>query len=224
MNNNQRLNKKESNVDYRGLIIAALIFIVLIIGLIILIINIAGNSSTGGDDHTPNIVETQYDKLLKILNDKINETKVIDKESVNSITTFMYKNNKFHIAGYNDTYVYDLSLNVTTGVSDEIEAYNYIISDDTTSYELDYIDRLDISTSSSGFTDKYLTDGYTYKSVISSVGPITSVYMTRMDNASKDISLICGDDLDLTLSDSYVIKVINKEHQLHDIYQYLLSK
>ena len=220
MNNNQRIEKKQSNSEFHGLLISIIIFFLFLAGLIVLIVLVINNDNNR-EEETPDVTEVQYNKLLQILNSKIDETKVAASESVNSVTTFMYKDSKFHIVGYNNTFVYDLSLSVD-GYSDEVGAYNYIISDSTTSYVLDYIDRYDVTTSDE-FNNKYLTSDYTYKAAISSIATYKYVYMTRMNNTTNEISVMCRDNLNYTLQDNYVIKTINTTHQLYGIYKFIAT-
>ena len=207
----------------RNSIIRIIVLIVLLIALIILVFFLIGRfvkpNNNSQDDEVSENYEESYNRLLKVLNDNINKTKVDGEQEASKLLSFSYNENHFYISGYNDeiVYYYDVDLSSKSLASSK-EAYDYVIKNDIEGLFEITLDRYS-PTSSTEFTSKYSMDGL-YK--IGQLGSSTKVFATLYNNSS--IVVMNGVELTTALDNNYGATAMIETHPLYQIYKYIATK
>lgn len=220
----KKKEKEDSNVSIPGLIIAMLILIAVCLGIFFLTRWFITNSRTPQEEVTEPVDENKVttDRLLKLLNDNIDKTKVGEETPASEITSFSYQEKHFYISGYNGSivYQYDLDLSSQSYVTCK-EALDYIMVNDVEgSYEITLNRCTPIE--SSEFVNKYITSGVSGKYHVASFGSEQYVYATILND--EQIIVINGDTLSDTLDASYSPLTLNSGDPLFDVYKYIANK
>lgn len=161
-------------------------------------------------------------RLLKLLNDNINKTKVGEEKPASEITTFSFKEKHFYITGCSDVTIYQYDLNLTTkSYTSTKEALDFIMKNDVEGeYEIT-LNRYTPSESNE-FVTRYVTENVTGPYRIGVLGEDKYAFATLLNG--EQITVIDGDTLSDTLQANYSPKVINKTDPLFNIYKYLVTK
>lgn len=217
--------KKQSKINVLPLILVLALLIPVILGGIFLGKWFIENSTTNKEDdesaQTVEAVETA-NRLLELLNDNINKTKIGSETLANEVTAFSYVEKHFYISGYNGStmYQYNLDLSSTTL--------------NTTKEAVDFLKRNEIEgnyditlnrctpTESEEFTTKYITEGVTGKYHVASFGIKKYAFATLLNN--ETITVINGDTLSDTLANEYKPLTIKSSDPLYRVYKLIVNK
>ena len=217
-------NKKERNVNVLGIVIG--LILVITIGL--------GGYFLGRwlYDHSAKVEVTDVfetdeaaeanNRLLKLLNDNINKTKIGEEALANEITSFSYQNKHFYISGYNGATVYQYDLNLESkSYTTTKEALDFVMKNDV---EGEYEITLNRCTlvGSNEFVSKYITDGVSGPYHIGQLGEEQYAFATLLKG--EQITIINGVALSVTLQTDYSPLVINNTDPLFNVYKYLVTK
>ena len=213
------IKEKQSNVNVPGLIIAIILFVALCVGGFFVIGRCSRNNQPKEDETSENTSEVEYNRLLKVLNDNVNTTKVEGEKEATAIVSFSFKESHFYISGVNEDilYYYDVDLNSQT-LENTKEAYDFVIKNEIEGHYDILLDRYSF-TASSEFANKFTGAGKAY---VGELGPLTKVFMTQMEG--DYIYVINGDSLEDTLKDEYTPTIISNQDSLYPIYEYIANK
>lgn len=219
----KRIKKEESNTNVPGMIISIFLLIAVIVGLFFFIRWFVGTLNNKGDDTTEKSDgEKANNKLLSLLNDSINKTKIGDEKLANEITSFSYLEKHFYISGYNGNtvYQYDLDLSSKT-LANTKDALDFILDNEIeSSYDIS-LDRY-TPIESNEFVTKYVGEGVKGKYHIGQMGSEQCAFATLLKD--EQITVINGAALSDALSSIYSPTIINKTDSLFSVYQYIASK
>ena len=210
--------EKQKKVNVPGLIITIILFTTLCLCLFFLIGRCTNKKPVPNDDTAENTLELEYNKLLKVLNDNVNKTKVDGEQEASRLLSFSYSDSHFYISGSNDAtiYYYDVDLS-SKSLATTKDAYDYVIKNDIEGLFEITIDRY-VPTSSSEFAIKYSMNGI-YK--IGQLGSSTKVFGT-LDNGSS-IVVLNGVELTAVLSDNYEAYAVIETNSLYQMYKYICN-
>lgn len=214
------MKNKESTIYKPGLVIALIMLVGLIIGGYFLsqyLISYFSNTENNQEEIYQN--DESYNKLLNILNDQIDKTRIGEESPANEVTSFSYQSNHFYISGYNSVtiYLYDINLS-SQSISNDEEAFLFMMDETSfTSYSVS-LDRYP-SSSSDEFINKYGNDG---KYHIGEMGIVKKVFATMKYNS--DILVINNENYTSVMQDTYNPTSIHSNHKLYNIYKYLIER
>ena len=225
MKNKVIKEKEQSNVNVPGLIIAMILLIAILIGGFFLGRWFIANSTTKQDENTTPVVDEgkeTADRLLQLLNDNINKTKMGDEPLASEVTSFSYKEKHFYISGYNGgtVYLYNLDLS-SQSLNTTKEALDFV---KTNTIEGSYDITLNRCTPSESneFTSKYVTSGVSGKYHIATFGSEQYAYATLLKD--EQIVVINSDTLSDALSSTYSPLTISSGDPLFNVYKFIASK
>lgn len=214
--------KKDRSFNVAGLVIT-LVLIVLISAAAFFLSRWLNNNTKKDDDTTQvDHSEEYHNRLLKMLNDNIDKTKVDDETFASEVTTFSYKEKHFYISGFNGVTVYRYDLDLTSkGYSNIEEALEFVYTNEVEGLfdiTLDRCPKVD----SNDFENRYVTEGVTGKHHIGQFGSEQYVYATLFKG--EQITLIDGAPLSETLQADYEPITINSNNKLYNLYKYIATK
>ena len=220
MKNKVIKEKKDSDINVPGLIIAMILLIGVCVGGFFLGRWMISQASTKKDDDTAEVKATT-DRLLKLLNDNITKTKVGEETLANEVTSFSYSEKHFYISGYNGSTVYQYDVDLTSkSFTNTKEALDFLKDNDVDEYDIG-LNRC-TPTESNDFVNKYVTEGVTGKYHIATYGTDTYAYATLLKD--QQITIINGAVLSDTLNSSYSPITISNSDPLFKVYSYLATR
>ena len=220
MKNKVIKEKKDSDINVPGLIIAMILLIGVCVGGFFLGRWMISQASTKKDDDTAEVKATT-DRLLKLLNDNITKTKVGEETLANEVTSFSYNEKHFYISGYNGSTVYQYDVDLTSkSFTNTKEALDFLKDNDVDEYDIG-LNRC-TPTESNDFVNKYVTEGVTGKYHIATYGTDTYAYATLLKD--QQITIINGAVLSDTLNSSYSPITISNSDPLFKVYSYLATR
>lgn len=215
--------KKDRDFNVAGLVITLVLIALISVGVFFLSRWFI-NRSNKSDDTTqvdPKI-EEYHDRLLKMLNDNIDKTKLDGEVFASEITTFSYKEKHFYISGYNGSTIYRYDLDLSSkSYSNTEEALKFVYLNEVEGLFDITLDRCS-SVESSEFDNRYVTDGISGKHHIAQFGAEQYVYATLLKD--EQITLIDGVTLSDTLQADYSPITIDKNNNLYSLYKYIATK
>ena len=214
--------KEQGNVNVPGLIITIVLLIALCLGIFFFVRWIFTRSSTTDDVVEVNEEKEINDRLLKLLNDNINKTKIGEETLAYEVTSFTYSEKHFYISGYNGSTVYRYNLDLTTtSLATTKDALNYLKENEIGgSYDIT-LNRCTPSESNE-FVAKYVGEGVESKYHIATFGSEKYAYATILKN--NVITVINGDVVSDTLSVGYTPLTISNSDPLFNVYKYIATK
>lgn len=220
-NNKNQKKEKKFQINFTRLIILLIVLLLIGLGAFFLTRYFINNSKTTDNTPKDNEGEVVQTRLLKLLNDNINKTKMGEETLANEITSFSYVDKHFIISGYNGQTVYKYDVDLTSkGFTSTKEALDFLKETDVEgNYEIT-LNRCE-SSSSDEFATKYVTEGTTGKYHIGQFVETKYAYATLYKN--DQITVINGDELSDTLSSTYSPLVITNKNELFSIYKYIAT-
>ena len=216
--------KKEKDRDFNvlGLVITLVLIALISVGAFFLsrwLINSTKKDDTPKED---TITEGYHDRLLKMLNDNIDKTKLDGETFASEVTSFSFKEKHFYISGYNGStvYRYDLDLSSKSYSSAE-QVLEFVYINEVEGLFDITLDRC-TNVESNEFDNRYVTEGVSGKHHIAQFGAEKYVYATLLKG--EQITLIDGVTLSDTLQADYSPTTINSSDNLYKLYKYIATK
>ena len=218
----RKIEKKESNISVLRLVITLVLIVLISIGAFFLARWMINSTKKNDTPDTTEQSEKYHNRLLEMLNDNINKTKMGDEALANEITTFSFKNNHFYIYGFNGATVYKYNLDLSAkGYTNAKDALDFVLDNEIEGKYDITLNRFAIC-SSEEFNNKFITEGVKGKYHIGQYGEEKHAYATLLKD--EQITIISDDLLSDTLNASYSPTIINKNDSLFGTYKYLAEK
>lgn len=218
--NNKITKKEESNVNKPGLIISLFILVGVIVGLFFFIRWLINDRFASNNGDESGEVASNYNKLLRILNDDIKATRIGEEKLANELTSFSYNENHFYISGYNSEtiYYYDVDLS-SESLTDVDAAYDFVLSHNIEGNYAITLQRY----SEKPATDFIAKYGESGKYHVGQIGASSEKVFATMKK-DEAILVMNGVTLSDALDDSYSPISIAKSDSLYNIYNYIATK
>lgn len=221
---NKNIVKKEKDRDFNvlGLVITLVLIVLISVGAFFLSRWLINNTKKDDSPKEDTITEEYHDRLLKMLNDNIDKTKLDGETFASEVTSFSFKEKHFYISGYNGStvYRYDLDLSSKSYSSAE-QVLEFVYTNEVEGLFDITLDRC-TSVDSNEFDNRYVTEGVSGKHHIAQFGAEKYVYATLLKG--EQITLIDGVTLSDTLQADYSPITINSSDNLYKLYKYIAAK
>ena len=214
--------KKDRSFNVAGLVITLVLIVLISVGAFFLSRWLINNTKKDDDTTQVDHSEEYHNRLLKMLNDNIDKTKLDGEVFASEVATFSYKEKHFYISGYNGStvYRYDLDLSSRSYANAE-EALEFVYTNEVEGLFDITLDRCS-SVESPEFDNRYVTEGVSGKRHIGQFGSEKYVYATL--SKGEQITLIDGVTLSDTLQADYSPIIINSSDNLYKLYKYIATK